>query len=462
MALSRRHFMRTAAATFAGFSGLHQLLTYAYSDAPSADAVAEGFGPLLRDPGEILDLPAGFSYRVVSRAGDAMVDALMVPGAQDGMAAFPGPRGKTILVCNHELNPDSSRGPYGENNGLLANLDSKMFYDFGRGEAPGLGGTTTMVYDPESGHLERQWLSLAGTVRNCAGGPTPWNTWISCEETTQRAESTFEQDHGYNFEVPATLHPENVSPQPLKAMGRFNHEAVAVDPASGIVYQTEDRDDGLIYRFVPRRPGHLGAGGRLQALKVRERKQLDTRNWTDRLVVRGVTMAVEWIDMENVESPQDDLRIQGSSAGAARFARGEGMWYGRGSVYFVCTNGGSARKGQVWRYIPSPQEGWPEEEKSPGRLELFIEPDDGNLIDNADNLTISPWGDLILCEDGPLTQYLVGVTPAGRIYKFARNRMNQSEFAGATFSADGSTLFVNIQTPGLTLAISGPWSSASG
>ncbi len=461
MTLSRRHFMRTAAATFAGFSGLHQLLAYANSEAPSA-VVAEGLGPLLPDPAEILDLPTGFSYRVVSRMGDSMVGSLLVPGAQDGMAAFPGPRGKTILICNHELNPDSSAGPYGEDNRLLARLDPRMFYDFGRGEVPCLGGTTTMVYDSETGHLERQWLSLAGTVRNCAGGPTPWNTWISCEETTQRAEDTFELDHGYNFEVPATLHPENVPSQPLKAMGRFNHEAVAVDPSSGIVYQTEDRGDGLIYRYAPSKPGHLVAGGRLQALKVRDHNQLDTRNWSASLVAKNVPMAVEWIDVENVESPKDDLRNQGFGNGAARFARGEGMWYGYGSVYFVCTNGGNARKGQIWRYIPSPYEGRPEEEKSPGRLELFIEPNDGNLIDNADNLTVSPWGDLICCEDGPGTQYMAGVTPAGRIYKLARNGMSQSEFAGATFSADGSVLFVNIQTPGLTLAISGPWPSARG
>ena len=462
MTISRRYFMRTAAATFAGFSGLHQLVTYAYSEAPSAEAATEGFGPLNLDPDEILDLPPGFTYRVVSRVGDSMVNGLLVPGAQDGMAAFPGPQGKTILVCNHELTTGSNRGPFGEGNELLSRLDPAMLYDSGGGEDPCHGGTTTMVYDPETGMVERQWLSLAGTVRNCAGGLTPWNSWITCEETTQKAEDSFEQDHGYNFEVPATLHPPSVPPQPLKSMGRFNHEAVSVDPASGIVYQTEDRGDGLIYRFVPVKPGHLTEGGRLQALVVRERKQLDTRNWTERLVSPNVSMEVEWIDVENVESPEDDLRIQGFSNGAARFSRGEGMWYGRGAVYFVCTDGGSARKGQVWRYIPSPHEGRPEEESSPGSLDLFIEPNDGNLIDNADNLTVSPWGDLICCEDGPDTQYMAGVTPEGRIYKLARNGMNQSEFAGATFSADGSTLFVNIQNPGLTLAISGPWPGVRG
>ena len=138
------------------------------------------------------------------------------------------------------------------------------------------------------------------------------------------------------------------------------------------------------------------------------------------------------------------------------------MWYGRGAVYFVCTSGGRAKKGQIWRYLPSPHEGTPEEARDPGTLELFVEPNDGGLIDNADNLTVAPWGDLILCEDGGGEQFVVGVTPRGGIYKFGRNAQSDSEFAGATFSPDGSTLFVNIQSPGLTLAITGPWKRSRG
>jgi secreted PhoX family phosphatase len=166
---------------------------------------------------------------------------------------------------------------------------------------------------------------------------------------------------------------------------------------------------------------------------------------------------VTWIDLDDVESPEDDLRFRGFASGAARFARGEGMWYGRGAIYFACTNGGSEKKGQIWKYTPSPDEGKPEESREPGRLELFVEPNDGTLVENADNLTMAPWGDLIVCEDGSEQQFLVGVTPEGEIYKFARNAMNTSELAGATYSPDGSTLFVNIQSPGITLAITGPW-----
>jgi hypothetical protein len=323
-----------------------------------------------------------------------------------------------------------------------------------------MGGTTTVVYDTRTQTVERQYLSLTGTIRNCAGGPTPWNSWISCEETVERASEMLTVDHGYNFEVPAAAEMGTVEPVPLVHMGRFNHEAVAVDPASGIVYQTEDRHDGLIYRYIPDVPGDLAQGGRLQALVLQGRSSLDTRNWEQQTVQPGVPMAVTWIDLEDIQAPEDDLRLRGFDAGAARFARGEGMWYGESAVFFACTNGGRAKKGQIWRYVPSADEGTRAEANAPGTLELFVEPNDGAIIDNADNLTVAPWGDLIVCEDGSGDQFLVGVTPAGDIYKFARNAMNDSELAGATFAPDGSTLFVNIQHAGLTLAITGPWKSA--
>jgi secreted PhoX family phosphatase len=459
---SRRHFLRTAAAASLGFGGLQRLFaSTAYGQTPAA--AEGGFGPLLPDPQGIVELPAGFSYRKVAQVGDTMTDGLLVPGEPDGMAAFPGgPEGKTILVCNHEITSSPGAGPFGDGNELLKRIDPAKVRDRGHGKAPCLGGTTTLIYDTAAGRLESQHLSLVGTVRNCAGGPTPWNTWISCEESDVRAEDTFERNHGYNFEVPALPNAGLATPVPLVDMGRFVHEAVAVDPASGIVYQTEDRGDSLIYRFIPHKPGQLAAGGRLQALRVREKKGLDTRNWDAATVPVGAVLAVEWVDIEEVKSPNNDLRFQGFAKGAARFAWGEGMWYGRGAVFFVCTNGGSANKGQVWRYVPSPHEGTLEEEKEPGTLELLVEPNDGGLIDNADNLIVAPWGDLILCEDGGGEQFMVGVTPEGGIYKFGRNAQSNSEFAGATFSPDGTTLFVNIQHPGLTLAITGPWGRGKG
>ena len=265
------------------------------------------------------------------------------------------------------------------------------------------------------------------------------------------------QDHGYNFEVPATRKPALADPIPLIEMGRFRHEAVAVQESTSIVYQTEDTGDGCFYRYIPHSPGKLHKGGKLQALVVRENPTLDTRNWGDGPEIpRHLRLATDWVDVEEPESPNDDLRKQAQGNGAAIFARGEGMWAGDGEFYFACTSGGAARKGQIWRYVPSPYEGTRKEDKDPGYLELFVEPNDSRLINNADNLTVAPWGDLFVCEDTG-DSHIVGVTPQGEIYKFAHNIHAETEMAGSVFSPDGSTLYVNIQGAGLTLAIQGPW-----
>lgn len=462
MKVDRRHFLKTAGAVTLGFTGLQSFLRGDWVSAASAapEDMAAGFGPLKPDPEGILDLPEGFTYKIISRGGDQMADGFIVPGRADGMAAFPGPAGKTILVRNHELNLDDTQiGPFGRELELLEKLAKEKIYDFSAGKGKAVGGTTNILYDTEKQVIEKVELSLVGTIRNCAGGPTPWNSWITCEETVVRAQGDLEQDHGYNFEVPAKMG-HLAAPKPIKAMGRFNHEAVAVDPNSGIVFQTEDDREGLLYRYIPNKPGDLHAGGKLQALKVKDAPSLDTRNWDEAKVLPGKTHDVEWIDMDEVESPKNDLRYRGFEAGAARFARAEGMWYGNDAVYFACTNGGKEKKGQIWRYVPSAEEGKAGEANAPGKLELFVEPNDGALIDNADNLTVSPFGDLIVCEDGSGKQFLVGITPKGEIYKFARNVKSSSEMAGAAFSPDGSTLFVNIQHDHLTLAITGPWRKA--
>jgi len=441
MTVSRRHFLAFSGAFALGFGGLYTLL------AGCRQAPAERYGPLLADPAGIMDLPEGFSYTVVSRVGEVMSDGFVVPGLPDGMAAFEGPEGYAIVVRNHEVNvgSDAALGPFGAQNELLSRMNPDDFYDAGVAGAPCLGGTTTFVWDLKNRQLVSQHLSLAGTLRNCAGGPTPWNTWITCEESVERAGEVCAKDHGYAFEVPASSAIGIARPVPLTAMGRFNREAVAVDPVTHAIYQTEDTNDGCIYRFLPGDRMNLAAGGRLQALRVTDRPGLDTRNWAEPLVAPGAPMAVSWVDLDNVESPEDDLRYRAVEQGAALFARGEGMWYGNGAVYFACTNGGAVKRGQIWHLEPG------------GDLELFVEPNDPGLIDNADNLTVSPWGDLIVCEDGSGEQFLVGITPDGTIYRFARNATSESELAGATFAHDGSTLFVNIQHDGLTLAIQGPW-----
>lgn len=454
---SRRHFMLRAGAFGLGFAGLGRAMGRTLEMGRLPLDSAPGFGALVKDPAGVLDLPAGFSYSILSRAGEAMSDGLVLPGRPDAMAAFPGRDGLTILMRNHEMERRLRPGPFGKDQELLARVGGDRLYDAGTGDVPSLGGVTTLVYDTREKRVLKQFLSLAGTERNCAGGMTPWGTWISCEETVDRAGNGHAKDHGFNFEVPAGEEMAIVDPVPLVEMGRFVHEACAVDPASGVVYQTEDVGDGLLYRYVPNVRERLGEGGRLQALVVKGRASLDTRNWGEVTMTPRVRYEVEWVDLEDVLSPDDSLRHQGYGKGAARFARGEGMWWANGAAYFACTNGGRARVGQIFKLIPSPFEGTAGEREEPGTLELFVESPGKGVMENADNICASPWGDLIVCEDGSGEQFLHGITPKGEIYRFGRNAVSGSEFAGAAFSPDGTTLFVNIQNDGLTLAITGPW-----
>lgn len=460
----RRHFLKQASAFAIGFTGLQAFVGCA-SDQKRHVSDAVGFGPLRSDPDNVFDMPEGFSYQIISRHGDEMADGFRVPHRPDGMATFPGLHGTTLLVRNHEIDADAplEEGPFRPNgNAAARRMPDADLYDPGHAERGGLGGTTTVVYDTEQQAVRRQFVSLAGTIRNCAGGPTPWNSWLSCEETVQSANDTFAKDHGYVFEVPATATMQRAEPRPIKAMGRFNHEAVAVDPNSGVVYLSEDRHDGLLYRYLPDERGALEKGGRLQCCRVRRQAGLDTRNWEEGPeIMPGTTFEVEWRDLDDIDTPADDLRKRGYADGAARFAREEGLWYGEGAVYMACTNGGKNRKGQVWRYVPSPYEGTNREADQPGQLELFVEPNDTTVLENADNLTVAPWGDVIACEDGSGIDTLVGITPQGQFYKLGRNAMSESELTGAVFSPDGSTLFMNIQHEGLTLAITGPWQEAS-
>jgi secreted PhoX family phosphatase len=428
----------------------------------AASARRVGFGPLVPDPDGLFDLPAGFSYKIIARIGEVMDDGLRVPGLPDGMAAFEGPNGTTVVVCNHELSAgDIKRGPFGDDGRTMGPVRRRDLYDAGEDDSvPSPGGTTNIVYDTKRQQKLSQFLSLGGTLRNCAGGPTPWGTWLTCEETMVRAgEDGCLKDHGYVFEVPAVAEPSLASPRAIKAMGRFNHEAVCVDPRTSIVYLTEDRGDGLVYRFIPNTPRDMHGGGRLQAMAVRGRNGLDTRNWGGAAVELGATLETEWIDVEDIDAPEDDLRHRGFAAGAARFARGEGVIWTDDAAYIVCTDGGALKKGQIFRYEPSPYEGTVNESERPGRLSLFVEADDPEALDMPDNIGVAPWGDLVLCEDGGGVDYLVGVTPDGELYKLGRNARNSSELAGACFSPDGTTLFVNMQGFGLTLAVTGPWRS---
>ncbi|NET02244.1 MAG: DUF839 domain-containing protein [Sphaerospermopsis sp. SIO1G2] len=372
-----------------------------------------------------LALPPRFEYNVISYTGQSMSDGTLVPGLHDGMAAFPGPDNKVIIVRNHELNVDP--------NGVIA---SPVYDQIG-------GGTTTIVVN-QNREVERHFASLAGTIRNCAGGPTPWGSWVSCEETFNVGKSGVKR-HGYNFEVPATANIQVANPIPIKEMGRFNHEAIAVDPKTGYVYQTEDRQDSCFYRFRPNQYGNLRSGGILEALVIQDANQ-DTRINYRRY--KNKSLNVKWVKINDFDPVNDTVRNEAQRKGAAIFARGEGTWYGNGLVYFVCTNGGDVRQGQVFAYNPAND-----------TITLVVESTKAKDLNNPDNVTVSPFGDIFLCEDGSGVEYVQGVNREGEVYRFAANAFKDgsSEFAGVCFSPDGSTMFVNIQKPGLTLAIWGPW-----
>ncbi|MDH4124769.1 MAG: PhoX family protein [Gammaproteobacteria bacterium] len=433
---------------------------------PAAIRAAESrFAALRPDPDRIIDLPAGFSYRILSRAGERMDDGLQVPNAHDGMAAFAADNGRIILVCNHELAIDELQlSAYGPDVGAIPDFVWSKMYDAGQRKTPSAGGTTTTIYDPASGRVERRFLSLAGTEINCAGGPTPWGSWLSCEESFSNPGSFLgrhrEQPHGYVFEVPAQA-AGLVEPQPIKAMGKFMHEAAAVHAASGIVYLTEDRHNSLFYRYIPNQRGQLLAGGRLQALAIVGNPSFTTDNWSQLPDLRvGESLPTRWLDLDQVDRDTDDLREDGADLGAARFARGEGLWATGDCLAFTCTIGGRARLGQVFSYMPSAHEGTPQENDSPGQLTLIAEANENSLLQNADNITLAPWGDLLVCEDTGAHCGIVGIGPDGTQYTIADNAYSNSELAGACFSPAGDILFVNIQYPGMTLAITGPWPSA--
>lgn len=454
-----------AALAFGGFSRRADILA---GSNDFSDLKAYGFGELVptaaKNTGEIyLALPKGFEYNVIGKIGSQMADGQKTPPAHDGMAAFQVGQ-ETRLVRNHEVT--GNRLP---KEGIA--IGKNFHYD----ETAG-GGTTTLIINPKTHKIEKDFVSLSGTLINCAGGPTPWGSWISCEETTLgqtvvtnalgKKEGGFKKPHGYCFEVPARAN-SNVPPVPLKTMGRFVHEAVAVDPKTGVVYLTEDKSTAGFYRFLPERSKRLAEGGALQMLKIKNKDSFDTRAGQK----TGMRWTANWVTIPNpdpAEADVDSLAVykQGVAGGAATFARLEGCYADKtGKIYFTSTSGGDAKGGQIWLYEPN--------RKDEGRLTLLFESPSREILDMPDNICLHPQSNLLfICEDsdykglgGTPDNFVRILTPDGRIADFAKNvtpKLSSSEFAGSTFSRDGKTLFVNLQTVGATFAIWGDWEKFKG
>lgn len=475
MPLTRRDFAKHSALTSAGIAlaGSVGALATAPQALAASDLVTDGrgrghdagvgYGPLLPDPRGLLALPKGFSYRVLTHSGRTRLESgEFTPSHHDGTAAFPGPRGTTLLVNNHEL-----KGPRGDWEHPVPLVEG-LVYD------PAAAGGCTVVEVRPDGRVA-EWVGIAGTSTNCAGGSTPWGTWLTCEETSDRAGvNGMTRDHGYVFEVDPADRRANRDPRPLKFFGRFEHEAVVVDPRRGHAYLTEDASgpNGLFYRWTPPRGFTHGRGrlrtlpddaGVLQAPRCFDSggRFVDDLSRATRI---GTVYGVDWVDVPDRDARSVEVRRQFGEGRVTRGRKLEGMWWGDGGAWIVSSyareESPRQHDGQVWFYDPR---------RRTLTLKVLLgvnrDPSAPGGLDGPDNITVSPYGGLVIAEDGEGLQHLFGATESGLTYPIARNELNigteqepeYSEFTGVTFSPDGRVLYANIQDPGIMLAVTGPW-----
>src|SRR5215213_3010992 len=385
--LNRRRFLQSSAFAAGALMLSPAGLKRAFAQGPIK--VGDGpYGPLRPFDENGIALPEGFSSREIARGTNPVpgsTPSYVWHNATDGQATFPtlgadgSPDGGWILTANSEM------------------------------PIPNAGGVSAVEFAP-NGDVERAYRILAGTQQNCAGGPSPWGTWLSCEE----------HDNGRVWECDPTGATTAV---PRPALGTFAHEAVCVDPVGKHLYLTEDRPDGCWYRFTPASFPNIDTG-RLEAALV------------------NANSRVTWAPVPDPNGgASNPTRYQ--VPGAARFNGGEGTWFDDGIVYFT-TKGDN----RVWSYDTGSE-----------LIEILYDRaalGDAAPLSGVDNITVSQAGDVYVCEDGA-DHDICMITPDFEIARFLKadpqkhagppppSPLAGNEAVGVVFSPAGDRMYFGMQ-----------------
>lgn len=454
--LTRRTFVQLSAWNALGLLACRKVATTPVSPQTLVEPRRMDFGPLVDNPKAIMELPSGFHCAVISQFHEPMTCGHRMPAQPDGMTCHINDDGHYVLLRNHEMGDAAWMARPGrafptnyfkDGRHPPEAYDKKMY-----------GGVSRVVLDPERlmaslpsadarSAVVSSNLVLSGTQFNCSGGRVE-DGWISCEETDN-------DGHGYAFLThmndAALVDPHQ---RRITNWGRLKREGVSLDSSTGIVYMTEDHAEGCLYRFVPKHPDRPMEMGTLQALVVTGVPNTDP----DPPLAASSSWSCTWVDVADPQAEHEPCRAQAQRLGASRFTRCEGSVLVGRSLWFIASTAGPVGAGQVYRL-----------DLETDQLHLEVQVTDRSVLSMPDNLTLTPWGDLLMAEDnynaagGATHQYLRCLRPDGTVYDFGRNPHNLpddcgAELTGPCFSPDGKVLFLNLQDPvGATVAIHGPW-----